>query len=95
MAALAKGPVVDGPGMKYFNRLSRKTGEEIAAINGLPSYSFVYQWRACRSVVSALRKGVSPWDFVRLLPTLIVRQNWHKQLVRDLLVELGLRRGAA
>jgi|RhiMethySRZTD1v2_1073278.scaffolds.fasta_scaffold105317_1 glycosyltransferase involved in cell wall biosynthesis len=95
LAAIAKGPVANGPGMEYFNRLSRKTGEQIAAVNALASYSFRYQWRACRSAVVALYKGVSSWDFVRLLPLLIVRQNWHKQLVKDLLTDLRLLRRAA
>jgi hypothetical protein len=35
---------------------------------------------------------VSTWDFARLLPVLVVRQNWHKQLAKDMLTEIGLLR---
>jgi glycosyltransferase involved in cell wall biosynthesis len=94
MAALARGPVVDGPGMDYFNRLSFKSKEEVAAVFSLPSYSFRFQWRTFRGIVRAMRRGVSAWDFARLLPVLIVKQNWHKQLVKDLLGEMGLLQDA-
>jgi glycosyltransferase involved in cell wall biosynthesis len=93
MSALTKGPVVDGHGMEYFNRLSFKSKEEVAAVFSIPAYSFRFQWRAFCSIVRALRRGVPTWDFLRLLPVFIVKQNWHKQLVKDLIAELFRPRG--
>lgn len=78
--------------MEYFNRLSFKSKDEVAQVFSLPAYSLHYQWIAFRAIVGALRRGVSTWDFERLLPLLVVRQNWHKQLIKDFLVEIGLLR---
>jgi glycosyltransferase involved in cell wall biosynthesis len=90
MSALTKGPFIDEPAMQYFNRLSEKTFEEVAEFNLLPAYSLRYQWRTFRSIVTALWRGVPTWDFLRLLPVLIVAQKWHKQLVKDVLIEIGV-----
>jgi glycosyltransferase involved in cell wall biosynthesis len=96
MHALCRGALVDCPEMLHHYRLVQKSAEHVVQINQLPAYNTWYSARAFWSIGLAMYRNLPLPAFLRLAPRMMVRQNWHKQLVKSLLLELAtpLRRQA-
>jgi len=86
MHLLAKGPIVDGWGMEYFNQYSFKTPEQVLEAFKLPQGGSRFQRQTFLDLLKEMRRAVGPIEFVILAWTLLFRQNWHK-IFANLLLE--------
>jgi hypothetical protein len=90
MHALCMGPVIDGPGMTYFNRHVPKTPEELTRLFSFSSSDQKYQAAVFTDVVREIWRGTTFLDAARLLPLYFFSQNWHKFFAKWLLAKFGV-----
>lgn len=82
MHILTKGPIVDGPGMVYFNQYIPKTIEDVRAVFQLPSTDAKFTKQLFHDLVAELRVATSGVRCMWLIWFLLVHQHWYKFLLK-------------
>lgn len=83
--AILNGKVVDSERMEYFNMVSFKTQEEVAQTLAIKNYDDESEIVVFRSICSQLISTLPLTSVIRLFPTFVLKNNWHKFFVRRFL----------
>lgn len=82
MRTLIEGAIIDVPAMAYFAQIIEKDPVTLANTIGIDAWNDANELKLFFSMVSLLREGLRPLDFLLLLPQYMLANNWHRFFVR-------------
>lgn len=88
--SVLSGEIVDAERMAYFNVVSFKTQEEVAATLALDRYGEAEEARVFRGVSLLLYKRLPLLSFPKVFCAFFFKNNWHRFFAKRFLRRLGL-----
>lgn len=88
--AILSGEIIDAEAMEYYNVVSFKTHEEVAATLALERYGDAEEVRVFHGVSRLLYERLPLVAFFKVFCVFFFKNNWHKFFVRFLLRKVGL-----
>jgi hypothetical protein len=88
--AILSGAIVDAEQMAYFNVVSFKTQEEVAATLALDRYGDAEESRVFQGVARLLYERLPLLAFPRVFCVFFFKNNWHKFFAKRFLRKVGL-----
>lgn len=88
--SILSGEIIDSREMEYYNVVSFKVPDEVAAALALNSYSPDDEVKVFRGVLRLLYEKLSLLAFLKVLPVYFIKNSWHKFFAKGLLRKFRL-----
>jgi glycosyltransferase involved in cell wall biosynthesis len=87
---ILNGAIIDSKQMEYFNVVSFKTQEEVAATLALERYGDAEEIRVFQGISSLLYERLTLLAFLKVFLAFFFKNNWHKFFAKRFLKKVGL-----